>query len=287
MPVSADRTGPAPNVHLSLLNLPENVMLVRQALTGIGEAIDLDARDLYEATVAVTEACNNVVLHAYGGDEGPLEVDVYVRSASMEVVVRDRGVGIQPSISAVDESTGTGLPVMQALSHLLALNPGPDGGTEVWMTFDTPGSGALDPPAAGALEPATVEELSENAAIEITLAPTLLSRTILPRLLSVCAARAHFTTDRLLDGQLIADELAACVEQSPGGGQLIVSIGVKPREVELRIAPLPIGQANRFLMDAAVEYLGPVIGRLSTQHRVTTLASGNHEMLALRLAQPA
>jgi hypothetical protein len=51
--------------------------------------------------------------------------------------------------------------------------------------------------------------------------------------------------------------------------------------------PPAAGEANRLLVDAAVEDLGPVVGRLSTQHRVTTLASGSHEMLALRLAQPA
>ena len=45
-------------------------MLVRQVLAGIAEAIDLDAKDIYEISVAVTEACNNVVVHAYRGDAG-------------------------------------------------------------------------------------------------------------------------------------------------------------------------------------------------------------------------
>lgn len=259
-------------------------MLVRQVLAGIAEAIDLDAKDIYEITVAATEACNNVVVHAYQGDEGPLEVGVYVRSGAMEVLVRDRGVGIEPG---AQQAAGTGLPVIQALSRSVALNAGEDGGTEVWMTFDTPGASALEPPAAGLLELPTVEELGPDAAIEITLAPTLLSRTILPRLLSVFAARAHFTTDRLLDGQLIADELAAGVERSTASDHVSVSIGVQPRELELRIAPLPPGHANGLLVHAAVDDLGPVIGKLSTQHRVTTLASGSHEMLAMRLAQPA
>ena len=67
MPVSVDRIGPPPNVHLRLSNRPENVMLVRQLLAGVGETVDLDASDLYDIKVAVTEACNNVVLHAYAG----------------------------------------------------------------------------------------------------------------------------------------------------------------------------------------------------------------------------
>ena len=211
-------------------------------------------------------------------------MEVSVRSAAIEVLVRDRGIGIEPEGK---RAAGTGLSVIEALSQSVTLSAAEDGGTEVWMTFDSPPASALEPPAAGRPELPTVEELGADAAIEITLAPTLLSRTILPRLLSVAAARAHFTTDRLLDGQLIADELAARVERSTAGGHVSVGIAVQPRELELRIAPLPAGHAKRLLVDAAVDDLGPVIGRLSTQHRVTTLTSGSHEMLAMRLAQPA
>jgi serine/threonine-protein kinase RsbW len=63
-----------PNVCLSLPNRPENVLVVRQALTGVAGAIGLDAVETNDLNTAVTEACNNVVMHAYGGDEGPLEV---------------------------------------------------------------------------------------------------------------------------------------------------------------------------------------------------------------------
>ncbi len=259
-------------------------MLVRQVLTGIAEAIDLAGKDLYEISVAVTEACNNVVVHAYRGEEGPLELEVWVQPAAMEILVRDRGVGIEPE---AQQAGGAGLSVIQALSQTVAVSAAEDGGTDVWMTFDTPGASALDPPAAGRLELPTTEQLGPNPAIQITLVPTLLSKTILPRLLSVFAARAHFTTDRLVDGQLLADELAAGVERSTGSGQLSVSIGVQPRELELRIAPLPAGHAKRLLAGATVDGLGPVIGKLSAQHSVTVLESGDREMLALRLVQPA
>ena len=152
------------------------------------------------------------------------------------------------------------------------------------MTFDTPRTSTLNPPSAGQLELPIVEEVGPGATIKIILAPTLLSRTVLPRLLSAFAARAHFTTDRLVDGQLMADELAACV--SSGSGHLSVGIGVQSRELELCIAPLRTGSAGRLLVDTPVDGLGPVIGKLSTHHRVTTLDSGDHEMLALRLAEP-
>ena len=65
-----------PNVRLSLSNRAENVLLVRQALSGLAEAVGLDPIALNDVSTAVTEACNNVVLHAYGGGEGPLEVEL-------------------------------------------------------------------------------------------------------------------------------------------------------------------------------------------------------------------
>jgi serine/threonine-protein kinase RsbW len=61
-----------PNVRLSLSNRPENVLVVRQALTGVAGSLGLDAIETNDLNTAVTEACNNVVLHAYEGDPGPM-----------------------------------------------------------------------------------------------------------------------------------------------------------------------------------------------------------------------
>src|SRR5262249_36056526 len=65
-----------PNVRLDLSNRAENVLLIREALTGIAEVVGLDGNDLSDIRTAVTEAANNVVLHAYAGEEGPLEVEI-------------------------------------------------------------------------------------------------------------------------------------------------------------------------------------------------------------------
>ena len=82
------------NVRLQLANRPENVMLVREVLTGVAEALALDGSDLIDIHTAVTEACNNVVQHAYAGEEGPLDVVVELAPGAVTVVVRDWGVGI-------------------------------------------------------------------------------------------------------------------------------------------------------------------------------------------------
>ena len=89
-----------PNIRLDLSNRPENVVLVRETLAGVAEAVGLDAADLDDIRTAVTEACNNVVLHAYEGEEGALEVEIYALGGSCSVFVRDRGIGLQPQTSA-------------------------------------------------------------------------------------------------------------------------------------------------------------------------------------------
>ena len=43
-------------------------MLVREVLTGVAEALALEGSDLIDIHTAVTEACNNVIQHAYGGE---------------------------------------------------------------------------------------------------------------------------------------------------------------------------------------------------------------------------
>src|SRR3984893_17909399 len=86
-------------------------------LTGVAETIDLDSSDLYDIRTAVTEACNNVVLHAYEGEEGPLQLELYVNTDAVEVVVRDRGTGIKPHIRSDEEAAlGIGLSIIQALA---------------------------------------------------------------------------------------------------------------------------------------------------------------------------
>jgi serine/threonine-protein kinase RsbW len=280
--VRVDRTGPR-NIRLSLSNRPENVMLVRQMLAGVAEAVELEAGDLNDISTAVTEACNNVVLHAYGGQEGPLEVELYACPTAIEVVVRDHGRGIRSPAEHAQETVGIGLSVIKALAQRADFRGAEDSGTEVWMVFGTPHARALPPFAADEPELLSTEEGESDTAMEITIAPAPLAWTILPRLLSALAARAHFRTDRMADMQLITDALTARVPESIRGSHLSIGISVEPRDLELRIAPLRAGRAEHLVVESAVGDLGPVLGRLTTHHRVATVGSSGDEMLALRL----
>ncbi len=282
-----------PNVCLTLRNRPENVLVVRQALTGVAESLALDAIETNDLNTAVTEACNNVVLHAYGGGEGPLEVDVYALAGAIAVVVRDRGNGIRPSAHDSEERhdgeelhAGMGLPIIQALSRHVEVEDLAGGGTEVRMEFAAPKATALEAfelltgDGPGARRPALAEPAD---AVAMSLAPNDLAREVLPRVLCALAARAQFSTDRISDVQLVADVLAAHAGDSISGSHLDVGVTTAPRVLELRLGPLHAGHGES-LIAAAADGLAPVIERLTDEsHRVARDDSA--ETLELRLVE--
>jgi serine/threonine-protein kinase RsbW len=280
-----------PNVRLDLTNRPENVLLVRETLTGVAASVGLDGGDLSDARTAVTEACNNVVLHAYRGQEGPLQVDIDVSSpARLEVIVRDQGVGMSASphtapSPGADAETGIGLPVIETLTHAVEFADTPGGGTEVRMTFASPNlqgmpSDAGEPPKAPAFDR---PERAGTAALSI--GPVGLARTVVPRLLCVLAARAHFSTDRISDSQLLADALVAHAAESISGSHMSLVVDVEPRDLELHVGPLIAGRAERLVQDSDVEGLGSVLEKLADGHGVRTCDS--HDTLTLTVRDRA
>lgn len=123
-----------PDLELKLPARAENVAVVRHAFGGLAEALDVDEQALADIKLAITEACTNVVIHAY--DErvaGAIEVDASVDDRLLTVVIRDRGRGILPRPDS--PGLGLGLPLIATLAESLEL--GSDGAelTEVRMTF--------------------------------------------------------------------------------------------------------------------------------------------------------
>src|ERR671923_213490 len=89
---------PAPDVRLTLPARAEGVAVVRQALAGMADALDVDAAVLADMKMAVSEACTNVVVHAYDDGDGLLEVDMSADDVGLTIRVRDHGSGIQPQV---------------------------------------------------------------------------------------------------------------------------------------------------------------------------------------------
>jgi len=121
------------DIELTLPARAENVAVVRHAIGGLGEALDLDPQTLSDVKLAVTEACTNVVVHAYDGGEGPMQVAADVSAEYLAVTVRDEGRGIVPRPDS--PGLGLGLPLIATLAESLELGTDDGDRTEVRMTF--------------------------------------------------------------------------------------------------------------------------------------------------------
>jgi serine/threonine-protein kinase RsbW len=278
----------APNVRLALTNLPENVSLVREVLNGLAGVVPLGDGLLDDVKTVVSEACNNVVLHAYDGDPGPLDVDILISDETLEIAVRDSGGGIRPRAEAKGELQGIGIPVIHALSDRVDFTDLPAGGTEVRMHFNVPGAlGFADRPADALAErhaAGPTAEFVNGATTSLEVAPVFLARNVLSRPLAALAARARFSIDRLSDLQLVTDAIAAHAGGSLRGSRLWVGVAIATRDLELRVGPLLPGRAEQLIVDSAVAGLDPVIRTLTDDVRIDRL--GDSEVLTLRLLDP-
>lgn len=126
------------DIELTLPARAENVAVVRHAFGGLGEALDLDPQTLSDVKLAVTEACTNVVVHAYGGGDGPMQVAAEVAGDLITVMVRDEGRGITPRPDS--PGLGLGLPLIATLTESLELGKDDADRTEVRMSFRTLGA---------------------------------------------------------------------------------------------------------------------------------------------------
>lgn len=127
-----------PDLHLNLPARAENVAIVRHALGGLGDALGLDPAALADLKLAVTEACTNVVMHAYPGDaDGDMWVSATLGEDSISIAVRDAGRGITPRPDS--PGLGLGLPLIASLTeHLEVGSDVDDAATEVTMVFRLP-----------------------------------------------------------------------------------------------------------------------------------------------------
>ena len=124
----------APDLVLTLPARAENVAVVRHAFGGLGDALDIEDQVLADVKLAVTEACTNVVVHAYPDGDGPMEVAAGVRDGRLLIAVRDEGRGMLPRPDS--PGLGLGLPLIATLAETLELGRSPDDRTEVRMTFN-------------------------------------------------------------------------------------------------------------------------------------------------------
>lgn len=123
-----------PDMELALPARAENIALIRHAFGALGETLAVDEELLSDVRLAVTEACSNVVVHAYAdGTPGPLEVLATLTDEELTVVVRDEGPGIAPHPDS--PGLGLGLPLIASLAESVQLGRDEHERTQVCMTF--------------------------------------------------------------------------------------------------------------------------------------------------------
>jgi serine/threonine-protein kinase RsbW len=122
------------DVRLILPARPENVAVVRHVLGAFAEALQLPDPVIEDMRLAVTEACTNVVRHAYAdGEPGPVEILIRPDGDTLQVIVSDHGRGLGPS--ADSSGPGLGLPLIAALSHSLEIEQASSSGSRLRMSF--------------------------------------------------------------------------------------------------------------------------------------------------------
>jgi serine/threonine-protein kinase RsbW len=231
-------------VCLQLESRPECVTLIRSALSGLGERLGLDPELLDDLKTAVSEACNNVVLHAYGDESGPLTMRLEITPDGVDALVRDHGSGIQRVAPGADRM-GVGLAVISALADRAEFVSGPEGGTDVRMSFTRGGAGLqlADGTLGASAESERVELLGE---IVLSVSPVGILAAVFGRLTRAVAAGKHFSIDRFSDLYPIADAIAAHAQQAAADGRPItVSINSENRRLELALAPFEAGSGSR------------------------------------------
>jgi serine/threonine-protein kinase RsbW len=252
-----------PAVRIRLPAKPENVAVVRQALTGLGDAYELDPDFLSDVRTAVTEACNNVVIHAYPGNEpGIMEVEADGGDGSaIDVRVRDFGGGLQPTtVPPEQRSLGLGLPLIAALSRYYSIRGLPNGGLEVHMIFDVPSELDSDEMRAERLTAPDADEAARAAGLSIVPGP--LVSAISSRVTAMLAARADFPLDRLADAVLVSDAISAHAQEYMAAPDVGLAIEDGDGSLDFRVGPLREGGARGLLSELEVPGFGGSLERL-------------------------
>jgi serine/threonine-protein kinase RsbW len=106
------------------VNVPRDarfISLLRTVAASLLDGVDVPRDSIDDLTIALSEACSNVILHAPGSDEYGVQVTVTARACMVEVC--DLGPGLDratldaaaPASPALSAGFGRGLPLIRAL----------------------------------------------------------------------------------------------------------------------------------------------------------------------------
>ena len=264
------------SVQLTVPARAENVAVVRHAFAGLAAAMEMDPETIADLKTIVTEACMNVVVHAYEGKDGPLEVRAWPDEDELVVAVRDYGNGVRPLVDPRRESLRLGLPLIAALSSSFEISGAPGHGTEVTMRVPLGTNGGAPeeaPPTA-----VTVGETQLRVPAGDLVAP------VLSRVVAMYAARADFSVDRLSDAILLSDAISANGPDEFLDGTARIAITEEEGAFVVRVGPLERGGGQRLLDGMKIPELDASLAGLADEIRVEEADDG--ERVVMRIANP-
>jgi serine/threonine-protein kinase RsbW len=261
---------------MSLPANAENVAVVRHALAGLAETIGMDEPGIADLKTVVTEACMNVVVHAYPeGQPGPLEVEAVPDHDGLTVAVRDHGMGIRPRTDGERSSLRLGLTLIAALSSSFEIKGGVDRGTEIRMYLPL-----ISRDRAGEeVQSSTVPGHPETT--DLRVGPPQLLAPILSRALTSLAARHDVTVDRISDAMLLSDAISAGAPLGFPDGHVCLSILDSPDGVELKVGPMEAGGGETLRESLDLPQVGGSLESLADELRVESDGDGEYLVVGI------
>ena len=248
-------------LHLVVPARSEYISVIRQGVAGLGEALGMDGGRIADLKTVVTEACTNVVLHAYEDGSGPLEVLAFPSVEHLDVTVRDRGAGFKPRPTAHKEaSLGLGVPLIAALSDSFEIRGGSNRGTAVHMRLSMAERG----------EEAEVETVEPPVDTAMDIAAGGLVRPVLAHVLGALGARADFSLDRLADTVLLSDAVSAHAPGDFDSDRVGVVIADGNGGLDIRVGPLVRGAGERMIAGMDLPGGGMSLRKLADEVSITS-----------------
>jgi anti-sigma regulatory factor (Ser/Thr protein kinase) len=257
--------------------VPENVIVVRELLRGVGGLFAVRPGLSEAVLTAVSEAANNVVMHAYNDSPGPLEIEVDLRRG-LEVSVRDWGTGFERADgSGGSDEDGFGHAVIAAFADHVDIRSTRGEGSEVRLSWDVPSllegpDGDSEPPLVGD----TVLSVRPDPALGVATG----------RVMAALGAHARLTIDRLSELQVIGDVLVSHAGPVLRDARLSLAFLERDDRLQVSAGPFVAGGAERVRTARSVDGVG-VIDRLANGVQVLSDPLADGEALVLTIGPRA
>ena len=121
----------------------EYVAVIRLTISGLASRLNFDIENIEDIKIAVSEACNNTVQHAYPNtdcNDARIKLHIETEENEFRITIRDNGIGFDPenvqSTNALDDNKlglGLGIAFMKSLMDETIIDSHKGQGTTVTL----------------------------------------------------------------------------------------------------------------------------------------------------------